>query len=105
MGVDDFRRRVSKLRRVFLDTMVFAYHLADHPRYAVLTAVLLDAIEAGRIVGLTTTVTLTEILTAPARADDRRAFQDYELYVTRFPNLKIVPVDLMLAREARLEGV
>ena len=100
MGVDDFRRRLTGLRLVALDTMVFAYHLADHPRYSPLTTVVLEAVESGRVAGITTTVTLAEILTAPAKTGDQRALQDYELYLTRFPNLLIVPLDVALAREA-----
>jgi len=102
MGVDEFRRRLAGLRLVALDTMVFAYHLADHPRYSPLTTVVLEAVESGQMAGVTTTVTLAEILTAPAKTGDRRALQDYELYLTRFPNLRIMPLDVALARETAL---
>ena len=51
---------------------------------------------------MTTTITLAEILTAPAKAGDRQASQDYELYLTRFPNLQIAPLDIALARETAL---
>ena len=37
MGVDDFRRLLGTFHLVALDTMVFVYHLANHPRYAALT--------------------------------------------------------------------
>jgi len=102
MGVDELRRRLTGLRLVALDTMVFAYHLADHPRYSALTTVVLEAVESGQMAGVTTTVTLAEILTAPAKTGDRRALQDYELYLTRFPNLRIMPLDVALARETAL---
>ena len=102
MGVDELRRRLTGLRLVALDTMVFAYHLADHPRYSALTTIVLEAVESGRMAGVTTTVTLAEILTAPAKTGDRRALQDYELYLTRFPNLRIMPLDVALARETAL---
>jgi predicted nucleic acid-binding protein len=102
MGVDDLRRLVSGWRLVALDTMVFSYHLANHPRYAPLTSVVLEAIESGQVAGVTTTITLAEILTVPAAAGDQLALQDYELYLTRFTNLTIVPLDVALAREAAL---
>jgi predicted nucleic acid-binding protein len=82
--------------------MVFSYQLADHPRYAPLASVVLEAVEEGRIAGLTTTVTLDEILAVPARAGDRQALYDYELYLTHFPNLEIVSLDVALARETAL---
>lgn len=102
MGVEELLRRLADCRTVALDTMVFSYHLADHPRYAALTTAVLEAVERGQLVGLTTTVTVAEILTVPARAGDRQALQDYEIYLTQFPNLHIVPLDVALAREAAL---
>ena len=102
MGVDDFRRLLAGFHLVALDSMVFIYHLANHPRYAALTTVVLEAVETGHLAGMTTTITLAEILTTPAKAGDRQAAQDYELYLTRFPNLQIAPLDVALARETAL---
>jgi predicted nucleic acid-binding protein len=102
MGVEALRRTLSGYRLLALDTMVFSYHLFNHPRYVPLTSVVLEAIESGKLAGLITTVTLAEVLTVPAQAGDRRAMQDYELYLTRFPNLRLVPLDAALARETAL---
>jgi predicted nucleic acid-binding protein len=100
MGVEDLRQTLADCRLVLLDTMVFSYHLVDHPRYAPLTTSILEAVESGTPAGVTTTVTLAELLTVPAQADDRRAMLDYELFLTHFPNLRLVPLDAALAREA-----
>ena len=102
MGVLALRTRLAGVRTVLLDTMVFAYHLADHPDYSPLTAVVLGAVESGPLTGLATVVTLAELLTQPARAGDRRAMQEYELFVTHFPHLQLVPMDVDLARETAL---
>ena len=102
MGIADFRRRLAGMRLIALDTMVFIYHLAGHPRYAPLTTAALEMIETGQVAGMTTAVTLAEILTAPTRAGDRQALRDYELYLTHFPHLNIVPLDVSLARETAL---
>ena len=102
MGVEEFRRAISGHRLLALDTMVFSYHLSAHPRYVPLTRVVLEAIESGQVAGLTTTVTLAEVLTVPAQAGDRRAMVDYELYLTHFPNLRMVSLDVLLARETAL---
>lgn len=102
MSLDRLRRDLAQHELVLLDTMVFSYQLADHPRYAPLAGAVLDAVETGQVAGLTTTLTLSEILTVPARAGDRQALYDYELYLTRFPNLEILPLDAALARETAL---
>ena len=102
MGVDALRTRLARVRMVLLDTMVFAYHLADHPDYVTLTAALLSAVESGTLAGLATTVTLAELLTQPARAGNHRAMQEYELFLTHFPHLQLVPLDKDLAWETAL---
>ena len=102
MGVEQLRDKLAPCRLLALDTMVFSYHLSNHPRYTPLTTAILKRIESGETAGLTTTVTLAELLTRPAQANDRQAMRDYELYLTHFPNLRIVPLDQALAREVAL---
>lgn len=99
-GIEKLRHAIAGHDLLVLDTMIFSYHLYNHPRYTPLTAAVLEAIESGEVAGLTTVITLAELLTVPARADDRRAMQEYELYLTHFPNLRIVSLDTVLAREA-----
>jgi len=100
--IDELHQKISEHRLLMLDTMVFSYHLSNHPRYAPLSATVLEAIESGETMGLTSTITIAELLTVPAQSGLRRALQEYELYLTHFPNLRIVTLDLALAREAAL---
>ena len=102
MGIEDLLAEISAHRLLLVDTPIFSYHLADHPRYAPLTGVILEAIESGRVAGLTSAVTLAEILTLAAQAGDVEAMQDYELFLTNFPNLRLVSLDVPLARETAL---
>lgn len=102
MGVEALHHDLSACRLVVLDTCVFSYHLSQHTRYTPLTDVVLGAIEAGQVAGVITAVTLAEVLVVPARAADRRAMQDYELYLAHFPNLEIAPMDAALARETAI---
>jgi len=99
VGVEELRRVLSAYRLLALDTMVLSYHLSNHPRYAPLTWVVLEMIESGQAAGLITTVSLAEILTLPAQAANRQAMLEYELYLTTFPNLRLMSLDAALARE------
>jgi len=100
MGVEELRRVLSGYHLLALDTMVFSYHLSNHPHYAPLASAVLETIESGQAEGLTTTITLAEILAVPAKAANRQAMLEYELYLTNFPNLRLMPLDTALAREA-----
>lgn len=101
-GIADLTSRLQNCRLVALDSMIIAYHFADAPRYAPLTQVIFDALEAGQLAGMTTTITLAEVLTAPAKLNNQEALQSYEIYLSHFPNLQLVPVDTALARETAL---
>lgn len=102
MGVEALQGDLDACRLVVLDTCILSYHLSQHPRYTPLTDVILGAVEAGAVAGMIPAVTLAEVLVVPARAGDRRAMQDYELYLAHFPHLEIVPMDAALARESAL---
>ncbi len=100
MGVAQLHTHLSQYRTPFLDTMILIYLIEDHPRYADLAAVVMERIEQGTIHGLTSTLTIAELLTAPAQNDDDKALRDYELYLTNFPNLSIMPLTVDIARQA-----
>lgn len=79
--------------------MLLIYLLEEHPRYVDLADVVMEFIESGTGNGITSTLTIAELLTAPAQAGDDKALRDYELYLTNFPNLEIVPLSVDLAKK------
>ncbi len=100
MGVAALRHRLRGWKSVALDTNVFAYQLLDHPDYAPLTEVILHSIETGQLRGVTTTIVLAGILTQAEQEANAQAAMDYETYLTLFPNLTLMPVDVQLAKAA-----
>jgi predicted nucleic acid-binding protein len=83
-----------------LDTSIFIYHLEDHPRYSSLTEVIFNALEKGTIRGVTSYLTLMEILTKPKADGLLQVARDYEYYLTTFPNLTFYEMGLEVARKA-----
>lgn len=79
------------------DTMVFIYHLEDHPTYAALTHSIFESWETGRNVGVTSAITVIEILIKPKREGKPAIAREYWELLTTFPNLQIVSIDLALA--------
>jgi predicted nucleic acid-binding protein len=85
---------------VGLDTSIFIYHLEDHPRYAPVTEIIFHYLEEGRNRGVTSFLTLMEILVKPKVEDLLEVARDYEYYLTTFPNLTLFPFDLEIAKKA-----
>ena len=83
-----------------LDTSVFIYHLEDHPRYSPLTEVIFNGLENGIHKGVTSYLTLMEILVKPKTEGLPQVARDYEYYLTTFPNLTFYEMGLDVARKA-----
>ena len=91
---------LSRHKRFGADTMVFIYHLEDHPTYAPLTEKIFETWEKGHKAGVTSVITLLEVLVKPKRDGNREAVKDYWELLTTFPNLQIVEIDLALVNMA-----
>jgi len=83
-----------------LDTSIFIYHLEDHPRYSPLTEIIFSALEKGINKGVTSYLTLMEILVKPKTEGLLEVARDYEYFLTTFPNLTFHEMGLDGARKA-----
>jgi len=83
-----------------LDTSIFIYHLEDHPRYSPLTEVIFNTLEKGINRGVTSYLTLIEVLVKPKTEGFPQVARDYEYYLTTFPNLAFCEMGLDVARKA-----
>lgn len=91
---------LKKHPTIALDSSIFIYHLEDHPRYAPLTEIIFDALEKGKNRGVTSYLTLMEIITKPKSEGLLQVARDYEYYLTTFPNLTFYEMGLEVARKA-----
>jgi len=87
-------RGISEGQIIGIDTMVFIYHLEDHPDFATITERLFDAVEKGKFHAITSLITLLEILVKPKKEGLTKVVSDYRDLLLTFQNLKFIPVDL-----------
>jgi len=85
-------RFLRQHRVVGADTVVFTYHLQDHPRYVPATQAILDAWEGGSHQGITSILSLAEVLVKPLRDGNKEAADDYRRLLTTFPNPRLIDV-------------
>lgn len=80
-----------------IDTMVFIYHLEDHPKFSSITEKLFEAVEKGKYTAVTSYITLIEILVKPKRDGNLKAVSDYRDLLLTFPNLRFLSADLIIS--------
>jgi predicted nucleic acid-binding protein len=85
---------------VGLDTPVFIYFMQEHPRYLHIVEHLVQAIDDGLILGVTSTVTLLETLVHPLRQQDYQLAAEYEAVLTQSRNLELIELSIPLLRSA-----
>ncbi len=95
-----FARFLNRHRVVAVDTNVFIYHLQQHPRYLPVTRDLLGAWERGSHRGVTSVVSLSEVLVKPLRESDHAAAEEYRNLLATFPNLGLLGVTRNIAEGA-----
>ena len=83
-----------------LDTSVFVYHLEAHPKYLPLTRLIFAWLEQPGHRGVTSTITMTELLVKPYRDGDQTGVDECFGLLSRFPNLEWVPLSLDISDEA-----
>ena len=87
-------------RIIGIDTMVFIYLLEDHPVFSEVCGNILEQIETGNIRGVTSVITLLEIMVKPKKDNKQSIADDYQMIISNFPNLDVVDVDMEISNIA-----
>jgi predicted nucleic acid-binding protein len=97
MKLDD---ALSGVTRLCLDTSPIIYLIEAHPSYDALVAEVLGRIADGSIAGVTSAITLTEVLVQPFIYGDTSLQQEYRDILLRSDNFQTMPVDVASAERA-----
>lgn len=87
-------------RIIGIDTMVFIYLLEDHPVFSEVCGKILEQIEIGNVKGITSVITLLEIMVKPKKDNKQAIADDYEMIISNFPNLDVADVDMEISNIA-----
>lgn len=85
---------------VALDTTIFIYFIEREPRFLELVRPIFTALDAGALQGITSSLTLLEVLVVPYRAGNLPLAERYEALLTGSRGLRLVDLDRPLLRTA-----
>lgn len=89
---------LGSTRRIGIDTPVFIYHIGQSSARASAATDLLRAVEDGRFEGITSVVTLLEVMIRPLRLGRPEIADAYGALLADIPNLAIVDLDTNAVR-------
>jgi predicted nucleic acid-binding protein len=87
-------------KRVALDTMIFIYAFEENTTYLPLVKPFFSEVEKGRIMAVTSTITLVECLVQPFKAKSLELAARYKALFHDFPHLSVIPVTDDIAERA-----
>ncbi|MCS7187950.1 MAG: PIN domain-containing protein [Armatimonadota bacterium] len=86
--------------KLALDTPPVIYFVEAHPEYDALVTAIFQKISDGQIVGLTSVITVTEVLVLPLRQGKVALAAAYWELLTNSANMQLVSIDPEIARKA-----
>lgn len=85
---------------VGFDTSVFIYVLEGRSPYTDISSDILRFVQQGALFGVTSVVSLMELIVKPLRMNQTGVARQYERLLQHFPNFSIIEIDQGIARRA-----
>lgn len=96
-----FLKSLSKYKKIAIDSMCFIYHFEGSIQYGNLTKELFSYLQT-KAEGVTSTLTLAEILSFEKLQQDQLLFEEEKIKLYSTPNLEILAVDGIIAETASI---
>jgi predicted nucleic acid-binding protein len=87
-------------QRILIDTSVWIYHFEQNLTFGEAAGYVIEQLEAGRFRGVASELTLLELIVKPLQLGRQDAADDYETFLTYFPNLDLEPISRAILLEA-----
>lgn len=100
MEIAKLRAFLARHRRIAIDTCIFIYQWEAHPLYSPLTDHIFSSLEQSDFKGVTSTVTMTELLVHPYRDNELARAHDLLSLLSTYPNLEWISPSLEIAVRA-----
>jgi len=98
--VVDLRAALRSHARLGLDTSIFIYHIQANSPFSGAASQVIEQLKQRTATGVTSVLTLTELLVRPFQMGHRGLALRYEALVRAIPNLTVVNTNARIARQA-----
>ena len=88
------------VRKLAFDSAPIIYFIEAHPRYAAIVERVLRKVDVGAVAGLSSVLTLTEVLTRPVQLAQTELQKQYLDFLLHSRNFSIVSLDVQMSVQA-----
>ncbi len=96
----DVETALASVTHLGLDTAPIIYFVEAHPQYDTVVTEIFQRIDRKSVVGVTSVITLTEVLTQPLRHQAADLHQQYRDLLMNSENFALVPIGPVIAEQA-----
>lgn len=92
--------KLTKCNSIFIDTAPFIYHIEAHKKFGPLVKEVFDSINSLKFKGITSVLTLTELLPKPVSIGNQELAGIFSEYLRRGNNLELIEISADIAESA-----
>lgn len=93
---------LAGVAKLGIDTAPLIYFVEAHPEYDIAITNVFRRIESGELTGVTSVITLTEVLTQPLRMMKRDLLEQYRNLLCGSAHFEMVTIDAAMAEQAAI---
>lgn len=93
-------KSLAEHRLIGIDTPIFVYNFEQNPRFQRSAAEVFREVLNNRLKGVTSMITLMELLVQPLQGGRSDVVQQYEALLSSLPNLRVLTIDHAAAKQA-----
>ena len=91
---------LSGVTKLGIDTQIVIYFVEVHPKYDTLVTEIFQRIAGNILIGVTSVITLIEVLIHPLQQANIRLQQEYRDLLLHSSNFQMMPIDTAIAERA-----
>jgi predicted nucleic acid-binding protein len=100
LGMTDASEVLKNISLLGIDTAPVIYFVERHPKYVTLVHQIFGMIDQGVVTGISSVITLAEVLTLPCKAENANLKLKYQNLLLNSKNFNLIPVDAIAAQLA-----
>ena len=91
---------IDRFQTIFIDTAPIIYYIEAHPQFGPLAKKVVDSFRSGRLIALSSVITLVEVLPKPVESGNDELAKKFSNFLKTGKNIKLLEISANIAELA-----